>query len=213
MGKLQLIWHGHSCFTLEENGYSIVLDPYDDGYVPGFGPLRLEADQVLCSHGHNDHSAVKCVKIKKDAASKNSPFTVTEIHSWHDDAQGTKRGDNTIRIFDDGEYRIAHMGDIGCPPAEEQKKLLKGIDVMLMPVGGFFTMEPEDVRKLVEELQPRMLIPMHYRGKGFGYDVIAPVDNYLSLCDSGEIFRAGKSQITLPEDMKTGTVVLDAPVK
>ena len=213
MGKLQLIWHGHSCFTLEEKGYSIVLDPYDDGYVPGFGPLRLEADQVLCSHGHNDHSAVQCVKINKDAASKKNPFTITEIHSWHDDAQGTKRGDNTIRIFDDGEYRIAHMGDIGCPPAEDQKKLLKGIDVMLMPVGGFFTMEPENVRKLVEELQPRMLIPMHYRGAGFGYDVIAPVDNYLSLCDSGTIFRAGKSQITLPEDMKTGTVVLDAPVK
>ena len=190
MGKLHLIWHGHSCFTLEENGYSIVLDPYDDGYVPGFGPLRLEADQVLCSHGHNDHNAVQCVKINKDAASKKSPFTVTGIHSWHDDAQGKKRGENIIRIFDDGEYRIAHMGDI-----------------------GFFTMEPGDAKKLVEELQPRMLIPMHYRGAGFGYDIIAPVGNYLSLCDSATIFHAGKSRITLPEDMKAGTLVLDAPVK
>ena len=74
-------------------------------------------------------------------------------------------------------------------------------------------MEPGDAKKLVEELQPRMLIPMHYRGAGFGYDIIAPVGNYLSLCDSATIFHAGKSRITLPEDMKAGTLVLDAPVK
>lgn len=74
-------------------------------------------------------------------------------------------------------------------------------------------MEPEDVQKLVEELQPHMLIPMHYRGAGFGYDMIAPVENYLSLCGRGTIFHVGKSAITLPEDMRNGTVVLDAPVK
>ena len=127
MGKLQLIWHGHSCFTLEEKGYSIVLDPYDDGYVPGFGPLRLEADQVLCSHGHNDHSAVQCVKINKDAASKKNPFTITEIHSWHDDAQGTKRGDNTIR--QSGETILSGFlmtGNTGSPTWETSDvRLLK----------------------------------------------------------------------------------------
>ena len=125
MGKLKLTWHGHSCFTLEENGYSIVLDPFEDGYVPGFGPLRLTADAVFCSHGHNDHNAAQCVEIRKDAASKKNPFSVTEIRSWHDDAQGTKRGENIIRIFDDGECRVAHMGDIGCMPTAEQKELLK----------------------------------------------------------------------------------------
>ena len=110
MGKLHLIWHGHSCFTLEENGYSIVLDPYDDGYVPGFGPLRLEADQVLCSHGHNDHNAVQCVKINKDAASKKSPFTVTGIHSWHDDAQGKKRAPGRNRCHAHAGRRIFYDG-------------------------------------------------------------------------------------------------------
>lgn len=213
MGKLNLTWHGHSCFTLEEDGYSIVLDPYSDGSVPGFGNLRLTADEVLCSHGHGDHNAVQCVKINKDASSKKNPFAITEIHSYHDDAKGKKRGNNIIRIFDDGEYRIAHMGDIGCPPTEDQKEVLKNIDIMLMPVGGFFTLEPAEVRKLVQELNPHMLITMHYRGAEFGYDVIAPVENYLSMCDKSSVFCLEKSSITIPEDLKSGTVVLTAPTE
>ena len=130
MGKLKLTWNGHSCFTLEENGYAIVLDPYEDGAVPGFGPLKLTADEVLCSHGHGDHNAAQCVKIRKNSGGAKNPFRITEIHSFHDEAKGTKRGKNTIRIFDDGQYRIAHMGDIGCVPTADQKEQLKGIDVI-----------------------------------------------------------------------------------
>ncbi len=158
MGKLKLTWNGHSCFTLEENGYAIVLDPYEDGAVPGFGPLKLTADEVLCSHGHGDHNAAQCVKIRKNSGGAKNPFRITEIHSFHDEAKGTKRGKNTIRIFDDGQYRIAHMGDIGCVPTADQKEQLKGIDVMLMPVGGFFTLEPEDVYALVKELSPSAMM-------------------------------------------------------
>ena len=211
MAELKLTWHGHSCFTLEENGYAIVLDPYADGYVPGFGPLRLTADAVLCSHGHDDHNAAQCVRINPDASGKACPFRVTEIHSWHDDAQGAKRGNNIIRIFDDGQYRIAHMGDIGCHPTPDQKDLLKDIDVMLMPVGGFFTMEPADVHALVQELTPRMLVPMHYSGKDFGYEVIAPLDKYLSLCGNETVTRLDTSTLTLPADETEGIVVLRVP--
>lgn len=209
MGKVKLTWHGHSCFTLEEDGYAIVLDPYADGYVPGFRPLRLEADQVLCSHGHNDHNAEKCVKIRKNQEGKKNPFLITEIRSFHDEMKGSKRGENVIRIFDDGEYRIAHMGDIGCMPTKEQKELLKGIDVMLMPVGGFFTLEPTDVRRLVIELAPKMVVTMHYRGQGFGYDMIAPVETYADLCS--DVIRLDKSTLSLPEDDARGTIILRVP--
>lgn len=209
MGNLKLTWHGHSCFTLEEDGYRIVLDPFEDGSVPGFGNLRLKADEVLCSHGHGDHSAAHCVKISADVASKKNPFRITEIHSWHDDAGGKKRGNNIIRIYDDGKYKVAHMGDIGCMPTQAQKDQLKGIDVMLMPVGGFFTMEPEEVYALVQELKPRMLVPMHYRGEGFGYDVIAPLEKYTALCP--DVKYLDKSGLTLPEDEAEGTIVLKVP--
>ncbi len=213
MEELKLTWKGHSCFTLEESGYTIVLDPYEDGYVPGFGKLRISADEVICSHGHSDHNAVKCVKINKDARSKKNPFRITQIHSFHDEVGGKKRGSNTIHIFDDGKYRVAHMGDLGCPLTAEQIELLKGADVILMPVGGFYTMEPEDVHKLVGELQPRMLVPMHYKGNGFGYDVLAPVEKYLSLCDKSSVHIMDKNTIVLPEDLVEGTVVLKPPVQ
>lgn len=211
MGNVKLTWHGHSCWTLEEDGYAIVLDPFADGYVPGFGPLRLTADEVLCSHGHNDHNAVQVVKIRRDAAGKKNPFRITEIHSFHDDAKGKKRGENVIRIFDDGEYRIAHMGDIGCMPTAEQKELLRNIDVMLMPVGGFFTLEPADAHALVRELAPKMLVTMHYRGEGFGYDAIAPVETYLSLCAGENIIRLDRSELSLPQDKAEGVLVLRVP--
>jgi len=214
MAKLKLTWHGHSCFTLEEDGYAVVLDPYEDGSVPGFGPLKLAAEEVLCSHDHFDHNAAQAVKIRDAAGGgKKNPFAVTEIHSWHDDAQGAKRGDNTIRVFDDGKYRIAHMGDIGCMPTKEQKDLLKGIDVMLMPVGGFYTMEPAEVFALVQELQPKMLVPMHYRGEGFGFGEIAPLETYLSLAGSGAgVVRLDRNTLTLPEDEAAGFFVLRPPL-
>ena len=115
------------------------------------------------------------------------------------------------------------MGDIGCVPTADQKEQLKGIDVMLMPVGGFFTLEPEDVYALVKELSPRMLVPMHYRGKGFGYDVIAPLDGkgfgydviaplekYTAMCD--DVVRLEKNTLSLPGDEGKGTFVLTPPV-
>ena len=102
------------------------------------------------------------------------------------------------------------MGDIGCPPTADQKEALKGIDVMLMPVGGFFTMEPEDVCALVGELKPRMLVPMHYRGSGFGYDVIAPLEKYASLC--GDVMQLDRNELSLPEDLQSGTVALAPPL-
>ena len=102
---------------------------------------------------------------------------------------------------------LTEQGDKMTP---EQKEQLKGIDVMLMPVGGFFTMEPEDVHTLVAELQPRMLVPMHYKGKGFGYDVIASLDKYTALCN--DVIRLEKSSLSLPEDDAKGTVVLMPPL-
>ena len=79
---MKITWLGHSCFIVESQGYQIVLDPYQDGSVPGFAPIRVEADQVLCSHGHFDHSGTECVSLRQGAA---SPFTVETIDTWLDD--------------------------------------------------------------------------------------------------------------------------------
>ena len=206
MGEVKITWLGHSCIRLEKDDYVIVLDPYADGSVPGYPPLRTEADKVLCSHFHGDHGAVDLVTIREGAEAKACPFVITEIESFHDEEGGALRGTNVIRIFDDGEYRIAHMGDIGCMPTEEQKGMLRGVDVMLIPVGGFFTMEPDRIKALVDELKPVVTVPMHYRTETFGYPKIGTLDAYTKLCD--DIVVYGGNTLVLPEDGAPQTAVL-----
>ena len=203
MEKITLTWLGHSCFTVETEGYKVVLDPFQDGSVPGLSPIREEADLVLSSHGHHDHAGKEGVTLRKGKA---CPFAITELSSFHDECGGAKRGENKITILEAHGYKIAHMGDIGCEPTKEQKEALRGIDVMLMPVGGFYTMEPDQVKALVEELSPKTLIPMHYRSESFGYDVIAPLDTYLALCD--DAVRYPGPSFVVPDDLKKQTAVL-----
>ena len=159
-------YYGHSCFTLESEGYRIAIDPYK-AYVPGYEPLQIEASEVYCSHGHDDHSWVQAVALR--CGGGPSPFKVTEIAGFHDDAQGAKRGPNTMRIFEAEGLRVAHLGDIGCMPPEEALEKLKGLDACLVPVGGFYTIDARQAKELMDTLRPRVIIPMHYRLGKYGF--------------------------------------------
>lgn len=107
---MKLTWLGHACFLLEADGYRIVTDPYTG--VPGYPSLSVSAHAVFCSHGHFDHNAVDCVTLLPH---RDSPFTVREIASFHDDRGGTLRGGNTIRVFTADGISVAHLGDLGHP--------------------------------------------------------------------------------------------------
>lgn len=174
--KLTMI--GHACFKVESAGYSIVLDPYKDGYVPGLGPVRECADVVLCSHEHGDHGAREVVTLKDSGC---EAMKVETIATFHDPEKGAKRGPNTIHIMTDGKVKAAHLGDLGCELEEEQKERLKGMDVIMIPVGGFFTIDAQQAKKLIEEICPKYVIPMHYRSEFGGFDVIAPLTDFTSL--------------------------------
>lgn len=175
---MKITYLGHSCFKLESQGYSIVLDPYQDGKVPGYQPVRETADQVLCSHGHGDHCGVENVALRQGGT---SPFTVETIETWHDDQQGALRGQDTIHILDDGQCRVAHLGDLGCELSPEQVDRLHGLTALMIPVGGYYTIDAVQASRLADELDPTVVIPMHYRGEGFGYDVIGPVEAFTAL--------------------------------
>lgn len=190
---MKLTWLGHSCFTIESQGYLIVLDPYQDGSVPGLVPVRVEANQVLCSHGHGDHCGTECVSLRQGAP---SPFTVETIDTWHDDKNGAKRGSNTIHILNDGQCRVAHLGDLGCGLTQEQKDRLRGLSALLVPVGGFFTINAAQAKELADELMPTVVIPMHYRGKGFGFPVIGKVDRFTKLCDNVVSYSGSELELT-----------------
>lgn len=197
-----ITYHGHACFTLESGGYTVAIDPYDE-HVPGFRPLSLKADAVYCSHGHGDHSYVQAVQILEG---KSSPFTVTDIQGFHDDARGAKRGLNTMRVFEAEGLKAAHLGDIGCmPPAEDLEKL-KGLDVCMVPVGGFYTIDAAQAKELMDILQPRVIIPMHFRLGSLGLGPIAELDAFTSLY--GSVNDAGSDTLILTGDTSEGVTVL-----
>ena len=104
---MKITWIGHSCFKIEEGGYSIVIDPYDDNYVPGLKPVRESAQVVLASHEHGDHNARNRVTLVPGG---EGPFTITKIETYHDPEKGALRGRNTIHVFRAGGKKIAHFG-------------------------------------------------------------------------------------------------------
>lgn len=201
---MKLTWIGHSCFKIENNGYSVITDPYCDGAVPGYAPIRETAQAVYCSHDHRDHHAIDLINIE---ASDAEPFDVTKINTYHDEVQGAKRGPNVIHIFETGGKKIAHFGDLGCELEAEQIEQLKGLDVALVPVGGFYTIDGRQAAALIRRIQPRVVIPMHYRSEkgGFGYGEIGELGDFISCLDSFKM--AGTSVLEIKEDMQ-GVIAL-----
>lgn len=176
------------------DGATAVFDPYEDGSVPGYGKLRVSAGRVYCTHGHSDHSAKNLVKIVPEG---KVPYMVREVPSFHDDARGTKRGNNTIYVLDDGRNRIVHMGDIGHRLTEEQVEAIGKADVMMIPVGGYFTAEPEVICEILRQTDPDVVIPMHYRFGAHGYPAIGTLDAFEKVCDFYPFVRYDTDTFTL----------------
>ena len=204
---MNITWIGHSCFKIESGDFTLIFDPYEDGYVPGLKPLRETADMVLCSHDHGDHNAKDLVELKEG---QSCPFTVTTIETFHDEVKGAKRGPDTIHILDDGNVRIAHLGDLGCELEEGQIEQLKGVDVCLIPVGGYYTIDGRQAAELVHLIQPRVVIPMHYRDDkaGFGFDVISTVEDFAERMDS--VIRLEQNSISM-NDLPDAQAVILSP--
>jgi len=199
---MRIKWIGHSCFKIEKDGYSVVFDPYDDGYVPGLAPVREEANLVICSHEHGDHNARNCVESKDDTV---CPFIITSLESFHDDRDGELRGANNITIIEDGKVRLAHFGDQGCMPDEAILEELMDIDVALIPVGGHYTIDGNEAAEIVKKIGAKTIIPMHFRDEEFGFDVISRVDVFINAMGSS-IFTEDSEYDT--ESEKEGVVVL-----
>ena len=199
---MNLIWNGHSCFTLETAEGSVVFDPYRDGSVPGLSPIRLTADLVLCSHDHRDHGARELVAL----TGRTPSFSVETISTFHDPEGGALRGPDTIHIVAAEGMRLAHLGDLGCIPTPEQLDRLRGLDALLIPVGGYYTIDASQAQELVEELKPRIVVPMHYRSDTFGYEVIARLEDFLAL--RSDVVRYPGSALELTPHTPTQTAVL-----
>lgn len=202
--QITITWHGHSCFTVAADGYSIVLDPYAPESVPGLPALNLCAEQVLWSHGHSDHYCPDAVHLT--GSSKKNPFNILKIDTYHDDQKGKLRGENRIHILEACGLRIAHMGDIGCTLKPDQIEQLKRLDAILIPVGGYYTIDAAQAKEMTKLLSPRVVIPMHYRSDTFGYPVIGRLEAYTGLCNN--VVSHDSNTITLDKTTRPQTAVL-----
>ena len=177
---MRIKWLGHSCFQVTAEDYTVIFDPYEDGKVPGCGPVRAAADAVYCSHEHNDHNARGLVTL----SGRDCPLTVEKIASFHDDKGGVLRGPNTIHILHGEGMRLVHLGDLGHRLSGPALDAVKGADCLLIPVGGFFTIDAAAAKQVADDIGARVVIPMHYRLGKMGFDVIGTLDQFTKLCDN-----------------------------
>ena len=200
---MTITWLGHACFALESGDYRIVIDPYED--IP-YPPLQTEAHEIFCSHGHYDHAAVSAVTLLSGG---ESPFTVTEIPCYHDEVQGAKRGENTIRVFETEGIRVAHLGDLGHLLSEEQLAALGKLDALLIPVGGVYTLDPHEAKQTADAVGAKLTVPMHYRRGALGLQNVADVEEFLALYPAGRVVRSPFASFD-PADYDEGAVLLPA---
>ena len=178
---MKITYHGHACFTVESGGYSIVLDPYKG--VRGYSDIDLTANEVLCSHGHFDHAYTDGVKVLDGP---KSPFEIKKIDCFHDDQQGAKRGTNIIHILSAEGKRVAHFGDLGHMLSKEQAEELKDLDCAMIPVCGFFTIDAPAAVEILRQIEPKKIIPMHYKDGDKGLEMVGTVEQFIDLLTEDE---------------------------
>lgn len=201
-------YFGHSCFRLTaDGGYQIVFDPYNRNSVPGIElPEDLSADEVSVSHGHEDHNAEHLITLVRSGA--GSPFSKTVITVPHDDAGGAKRGMNQISLYSDADLRIAHFGDIGRVLNLEESKILKDLDVAMIPCGGFYTIDAHQVRMIIESIKPKLTILMHFRTETSGYSMISSLEEVKKEFPS--LRELGSNRVEIGAE--SGVIALKYPI-
>lgn len=172
---MKIKYHGHSCFSITSNNYTIVLDPYCD--VKGFNDVNLVANEVITSHDHKDHAYREGVKITY----ADSPFIVNRFLCFHDDVNGSKRGINHITLLEAENKRIVHLGDLGHILDKNIISEIKKCDVLMIPIGGYFTIDAIQAIQIIKEVDPKYVIPMHYRDADKGYEVLGTIDEFMKL--------------------------------
>ncbi len=209
-------WLGHSCFkvTLKDSGKVVLFDPYDHSI--GYSRIDTQADYVTISHDHFDHNDVSGVKgnyivVKTAGMHEFGDLSIEGISTWHDKSEGKQRGANLIFLLRSRGMTVCHMGDIGCIPSEEVFKKLVA-DILMIPVGGNYTVDAKEALEICGRLSPNIIIPMHYKTSASNVDV-EPVDFFLEATGGEyDISRLGKNSFEIDINTfkkRTRIVVMD----
>lgn len=186
---MRIKWLGHSCFKISsKNGIRIVTDPFDDNL--GYRIPSVETDIVTVSHGHYDHNFVDCLNGDFEVIDKVGDFNVKGIpirgvHTFHDEEEGAKRGGNIVYTFVVDDIKICHLGDLGHLLTPSQLEMIGDVDVLLIPVGGVYTIAAAQAVEVIKQLKPAVVVPMHYKTRALRLNV-DPVEGFEQLMGKAE---------------------------
>jgi L-ascorbate metabolism protein UlaG (beta-lactamase superfamily) len=183
---MKIKWFGHSAFAItSQSGQVLITDPYEaGGYngAVGYLPINIIADIVTISHNHADHNYIKTIQGNPKIINQKGDYEVggikiKSIRGYHDMKQGKERGNNIIFTYEIDNIKIVHLGDIGHTLSQKEVDELGKTDILLIPVGGYFTIDAQQATDMVENLKPKITIPMHYKTELLNFP-IAKVDEF-----------------------------------
>ncbi|MFH1255203.1 MAG: MBL fold metallo-hydrolase [bacterium] len=175
---MYITWLGYSCFKFQDkigsDGISLVTDPFSDDL--GLKMPRFEADIVTVSHTHKDHGNTGAIRgnpfiIDTAGEYETKGVFIEGVESWHDDKSGAERGGNIIYRIEMEDISITHLGDLGHVLESKQLEKLEGTDILLIPVGGKYTINAAKAVEVISQIEPRIVIPMHYKTAGVKFDI------------------------------------------
>ncbi len=178
---MNIQYYGHSCFKIVtkpagrgQEEVTLFLDPFDKSI--GLRPPQGQADIVLVSHPHPDHNNAGALKgnfrvIDIPGEYSIQGINIVGIHSYHDSSQGSVRGRNTIFILESEDIKVCHLGDLGGDLTQKQMEEIDGVDILMVPVGGKYTIDSKKAIELIKKIEPSLVIPMHYKVKGLTVDI------------------------------------------
>ncbi|KKT28028.1 MAG: Zn-dependent hydrolase [Candidatus Yanofskybacteria bacterium GW2011_GWA1_44_21] len=172
---MQISWFGHSCFRLEAKEGSILIDPFSKEI--GLKPPKIKDDIVLVTHEHYDHNNVadansEAFVIRNPGEYEKSGIQIQGIPSWHDNTNGSERGPNTIYVMTAEEITLCHLGDLGQEKlTDQQVEAIGDVDVLMIPVGGNYTIGPKEAVEVISQIGPKIVMPMHYKIPGLTVEI------------------------------------------
>ena len=206
---MQINYLGHSCFKIKTKNATLVTDPFD-AYI-GFQMPKTEAQVVTISHEHKDHNCLDQIEGKPFVIRAPGEYEVGEISvfgisSFHDQVKGEQRGKNTIYGIKMEEISLCHLGDLGHKLNDRQLEEVNGVDVLFVPVGGVYTLDPKQASEVIDQIEPSIVVPMHYQTPAHdqaSFGQLATLKGFLEEIGSSEIQAQEKliiSKTSLPEE-------------
>ena len=213
---MKLKWLGHACFLItSETGLRIITDPYPQGSGLSYSPINEAADIVAVSHDHFDHNNLSAVSGKPEVVTGSGTKTAKGIQfkgiaTHHDESQGKERGSNSIFCFTVDGIMLCHLGDLGHGLSREQIAEIGNVDVLLVPVGGFFTIDAKVASKVCDDLKPKVIVPMHFKTPKCDFP-IAGVEDFLAGKKNVKTLNASETEFKADKLPETTEIVVLQP--